>query len=355
MKNTKKNRIALLLCAALLVSMLTACSARAADPKPIQAVAAAMPSPEASPEATQEAPAEESAPVETAAAAPDPADMYKDGMQLGSSPYKLTGIAGFKKNGSIKADAEEGFIGYYENEDGLGVDIYEFPREGQSLEAYTSLEVEQYSGYDVKSREINGVTVMSYMCREEDDAAPGEFYTTANFLFVHFDSFVELVFWLEDDDPAPAEALMANLTPLEPKPISLGATPYQLTVHEFFEDRFDPTEVFPDKEHIAYYHYSRGLSIDGFAVSAEQVAGRSLADYAKDEATKLLNGSSRAYEINGIPYACYEGIAVYPNGKSYDSEIYVVEDGDGFLEICFAKFSIVGDRQVDDIMATLTK
>ena len=357
MKIIEKKRIALLICLVLLASVLTGCAKPAADPKPISVPVSSAPSESAETEAKAEAKAEEPAPVETAAPAPaaDPAELYKNGMQLGSSPYKLTGIAGFKKDSSIKADAEDGFIGYYENEDGVGMDIYEFMREGRSLEEYTNIEVEQYSGYDVQSREINGINVMSYLCREEDDTAPGTFYTTANYLFVYFDSFIELVFWLNDEDTAPAEALIATLAPLEAKTISLGTTPYTLTVHEFFEDRFDPAEVFPDKDHTAYYFYSRGLSIDTFAVSAEQVAGRSLGDYAKDEAEKLLNGSFRAYEINGIPYACYEGIAVYPNGKSLDSEIYVVEDGDGFLEICFAKFSIVGDRQVDDIMATLTK
>ena len=339
-----------MLCVVLTVSVLAACSKPAAEPVPISGISAPAPSTTPTPEVK----AEELPAVEPEAS-PAPVDLYKNGMQLGSSPYKLTGITGFKKDGSIKADAEEGFIGYYENEDKLGIDIYEFPREGQSLEDYTALEVEQFKGYDVQSREINGISMMSYVCVEEDDTQPGQFYTTVNYLFVHFDTFIELVFWLEDDDVAPAEALIAQVTPIGTKTLELGETPYKLTVHEFFEDRFDPAETFADKLHTGYYHYSRGLSIDTFAISAEQVAGRSLEDYAKDEAAKLQNGKSRAYEINGIPYACYEGIASFPNGKSYDSEIYVVEDGDGFLEICFAKFSIVGDKQVDDIMATLTK
>ena len=341
MKNIKKY-IALLCIAAMFI--LTACGQTAAPSAENSAEAPAQAAPAAAAEA-EESPAEpEVMPA---------ADPFKDGMQLGSSDFKITGLASFSKLGSIKGDFDDSFIGFYGNEAGnLGMDVYQFSREGKSLEDYAKEECEECSGTDLRSEEYNGFKVMAYNAVESYE---GVECPTVTYITVFKGDFVELVFWVNEDNYEDAVDIMNSLATLETQEIVFGATPYKLTIHEFFENRTAEGDVFPDKSHQAYYHYSRGLSIDIFGVDAEYIAGRTLEKYAEEEAAKLNKGTFRMGQVGDIPFACYSGIAEYPNGKVLDTDIYVLEDGESFVEICFAKFSVVGNQQVDDIMSTLKK
>ena len=87
----------------------------------------------------------------------------------------------------------------------MDFDVYQFDKDGMSLEEYANEEAAEYKADGVEEVTYNGISMMQYYSQEEYD---GESYHVANYIFENDDDFVELTFWLDGDD---AEELVEKI------------------------------------------------------------------------------------------------------------------------------------------------
>lgn len=132
-------------------------------------------------------------------------------LQLGESPYWITVPADYHAGEVTEEEAADDMIAYYKSESSpLDFDVYEFGKNGYTLEKYAIEEAKRYEAERVDYRTINDIDVAVYFSYEEYD---GQTYRLSNYLFEYGDDFVELAFWLDGEVAVKqADRIISSLT-----------------------------------------------------------------------------------------------------------------------------------------------
>ena len=118
-------------------------------------------------------------------------------LQLGSSPFYLSVPVGYKAGELSEEDIEQSAVGYYYSESSpLDFDVYQWDREGHTLEEYAIGEARLYEAERVEYRTVNDILLASYVSYEEYE---GQMYSVANYLFENGSDLMEISFWLDGE------------------------------------------------------------------------------------------------------------------------------------------------------------
>ena len=118
-------------------------------------------------------------------------------LQLGSSPFYLSVPVGYKAGELSEEDIEQSAVGYYYSESSpLDFDVYQWDREGHTLEEYAIGEARLYEAERVEYRTVNDILLASYLSYEEYE---GQMYSVANYLFENGSDLMEVSFWLDGE------------------------------------------------------------------------------------------------------------------------------------------------------------
>ena len=118
-------------------------------------------------------------------------------LRLGSSPFFLSVPVGYKAGELTEEDIEESAVGYYYSDSSpLDFDVYQWDREGHTLEEYAIGEARLYEAERVEYRTVNDILLASYVSYEEYE---GQMYSVANYLFENGSDLMEISFWLDGE------------------------------------------------------------------------------------------------------------------------------------------------------------
>lgn len=105
-------------------------------------------------------------------------------------------------------ERRDDMIAYYKSDEHLmDFDVYQFPKEGDTLEEYAAKEAQQYGAESFEKVVLGdgNIDAVLYYSEEEYD---GVKYRVANYIFETTTEFGELAFWLDGDD---AEGMVKDI------------------------------------------------------------------------------------------------------------------------------------------------
>lgn len=277
---------------------------------------------------------------------------------LGTSGYAVTIDDDFVLGELTQEEIESGRIGCYECDDtGLELDVSQISKEGvsESLHHYVLDEADKYELVEVvRPRDvINGIDVAWYRTREVWE---GVDYDTATYIIDSGDSYVELEFWMADDDDAEeAQRIIDSLRPLELKQIQLGTSDFFLTVPADFKQGEMTEEDIADDQKAYWYSDESLLDFDVYQFSKEGLP-ETLAEYVVQEAADYQGVSQLTTdgEISGIPAAWYRAVEEYDEGE-YDTITFIFDRGDEYIEVVFWLDGLTASAQADSIIRSVTR
>jgi len=118
-------------------------------------------------------------------------------LKLGTSPYYLSVPVGYKAGELSEEDLAEDLVGYYYSESSpLDFDVYQWAKDGDTLEKFAIEEAQSYEAEHVDYRSVNDILLASYYSYEEDQ---GQMYSVANYIFENGDELMEVSFWLDGE------------------------------------------------------------------------------------------------------------------------------------------------------------
>lgn len=136
----------------------------------------------------------------------DEADHAVTDIDLGTTGFKISIPSDYYSSEVTKEERKDDQIAYYKSDEHLmDFDVYQFGKDGMTLEEYAKKEAREYKADGVEEVTYNGISMMLYYSQEEYD---GESYRVANYIFENDDDFAELSFWLDGDD---AEELVEQI------------------------------------------------------------------------------------------------------------------------------------------------
>lgn len=117
-------------------------------------------------------------------------------LQLGTLPYCMSVPVGYSLREEEELDdSGKGRLWYYATEHSpLDFDVYQWEKEGYTLEKYAIEEARNYEAEQVDYRTVNDIFLAYYYSYEEDQ---GEMYSVINYLFEDGKAFVKISFWLD--------------------------------------------------------------------------------------------------------------------------------------------------------------
>ena len=165
----------------------------------------------------------------------DPSAMAVDGgavragkmlLQLGTTGYAIAVDDSFVPGELTEEDIADDMVAYYRSPNTLlDFDIYQFSKEGypETIPEFVDKEAEEYDAFIIaRELDINGIPAGMYKARETYEDKE---YTTATYVLLDGDEYVEITFWL-DGDEAELEAMeiMYTLTYTAEAPARTGAS-----------------------------------------------------------------------------------------------------------------------------------
>ncbi|MBQ7587570.1 MAG: hypothetical protein IJT37_06035 [Lachnospiraceae bacterium] len=136
----------------------------------------------------------------------DETDHVVTEIALGTTGFNISIPSDYYSGEVTKDDRKDDQIAYYKSDEHLmDFDVYQFGKDGMTLEEYAKKEAKEYKADGVEEVTYNGISMMLYYSQEEYD---GESYRVANYIFENDDDFAELSFWLDGDD---AEELVEQI------------------------------------------------------------------------------------------------------------------------------------------------
>ena len=120
-------------------------------------------------------------------------------LQLGTLPFCMSVPVDYRLGEETEEDAGDGSrrLWYYYSEiSPLDFDVYQWKKEGDTLEKYAIEEARAYEAERVDYRTVNDVFLAYYYSYEEYN---GQMYTVVNYLFEDGNQFVKISFWLDGD------------------------------------------------------------------------------------------------------------------------------------------------------------
>ena len=150
--------------------------------------------------------------TEQAATEDESTKEYVD-IAIGTTGYIIAVPSDYYGADVTEEERRDDMIAYYKSDAHLmDFDVYQFPKEGQTLNEYTAKEAHQY-GAETFERVFLGdgdIDATLYYSKEEYS---GVKYKVANYIFETTTEFGELVFWLDGDDAEElADDIISTLT-----------------------------------------------------------------------------------------------------------------------------------------------
>ena len=119
-------------------------------------------------------------------------------LHLGTLPFCMSVPEGYRLGDeSETVAAKKGQTWYYYSDNSpLDFDVYQWKKEGDTLEKYAIEEAREYEAERVDYQTVNGVFLAYYYSYEEYD---GQMYSVANYLFEEGQYFMKISFWLDGE------------------------------------------------------------------------------------------------------------------------------------------------------------
>ena len=119
-------------------------------------------------------------------------------IRIGTTGYIITVPSDYFEADVTQEERRDDMIAYYKSDEHLmDFDVYQFDKNGKSLEEYTAEESKEYGAEDFETVKINDTDLTLYYSEEKYD---NQSYRVANYIFVAGDDFGELSFWLDGED-----------------------------------------------------------------------------------------------------------------------------------------------------------
>ena len=116
-------------------------------------------------------------------------------LRLGTLPFCISVPVDYRLEEEEEVDNRH--LWYYLNENSpLDFDVYQWEKEGDTLEKYAIEEARAYEAERVDYRTVNDIFVAYYYSYEEDE---GQMYSVINYLFEDGNSFMKVSFWLDGE------------------------------------------------------------------------------------------------------------------------------------------------------------
>ena len=116
-------------------------------------------------------------------------------LHLGTLPFCMSVPVDYRLG--EEEDVEKGHTWYYLSENSpLDFDVYQWEKEGYTLEKYAIEEARAYEAERVDYRTVNDIFVAYYYSYEEYE---GEMYSVVNYLFEDGKNFMKIAFWLDGE------------------------------------------------------------------------------------------------------------------------------------------------------------
>ena len=119
-------------------------------------------------------------------------------LHLGTLPFCMSVPEGYRLGDESEAEVfPKGQTWYYYSDNSpLDFDVYQWKKEGDTLEKYAIEEAREYEAERVDYQTVNGVFLAYYYSYEEYD---GQMYSVANYLFEEGQYFMKISFWLDGE------------------------------------------------------------------------------------------------------------------------------------------------------------
>ena len=116
-------------------------------------------------------------------------------LQLGTLPFCLSVPVGYRLEEEETVDNRQ--LWYYLSDNSpLDFDVYQWEKEGDTLEKYAIEEARKYEAERVDYRTVNDIFLAYYYSYEEDE---GQMYSVINYLFEEGNQFMKISFWLDGE------------------------------------------------------------------------------------------------------------------------------------------------------------
>lgn len=286
-------------------------------------------------------------------------DGWGDGprrLRLGSSFYSVEVDEAFAPGEITEAERADGMVACWRcGETGLDFDVYQFPKDELAEQAsrYALREAMEYDYVtEVRPNEqVNDIDLAWYRAIESFD---GMDYETWNVVLDCGDEFLELVFWIGDEEDAvEARAIVDSLQPVALKQIQLGDSPFSLAVPEDFVT--GGITLTDGDEDLTDYYYSDAtdLDFDVYQFGKEGLP-QNLAEYARQEAAEYADGGEPVTDdvINGVPVAWYRAFEE-DEGIRYNTLTYILDADDSYVEVVFWLDGFTAEAEADIIIHNL--
>jgi len=283
-------------------------------------------------------------------------DEGKRRLRLGSSFYSILIDDAFEEGDMTEADIADEQVGYYVNaETGLDFDVYQIKKDElyeQSWQYVLREAMEYETVTEVRPREhVGDIEVAWYRAVETFD---GTDYRTLTCILDDGDEFLELVFWLEnEEDDSQAQQILNTLQAIELQTIHLGDSPFTLVLPEDFQA--DGMALETEEGDLTWYYSSEqtSLEFDVYQFGKEGLP-ETLSEYVLQEAFEYTRVSDLVTdgEINGVPVGWYRTVEAY-DGIDYETLTCIMDAGDSYVEVVFWLDGPAAEAQANSILYNL--
>lgn len=271
-------------------------------------------------------------------------DEIEDGIQLGSSIYKITGISGFTNNTLSEEDIiDSKVLSMTSKEYDLTFDVYETEKTASfSLDEHANEFAILYGAEYVDITDINDIDMACF--DYTNDTYSGRMYICSD-----EDSVININFIAKDETGVEkADAIIQTISEMELVEYSLGKSPYSLELNDMFFDLTDKAEGL-DENQIGYY-YNKNLVLNVYeydkgTASLDEFANSFAAEYGAEYVDIM--------EYNGIDYAMYSGQKDVDG--NYDTATYIFGDNDKYYRLFFIEVNPHSDMIVERIFGSISK
>jgi len=166
---------------------------------------------------------------------------YEKTVPIGTTGYYVVVPADYVPGELTEEDRQDDMVAYYRSDEHLmDFDIYQFAKDGQTLEEYAAKEAAEFGADKTDTVEFNGIPFVFYVSREQFD---GVVYPAANFLFDTGDGFGEVVFWLDSEDGGEeaaelTEQIVSSVFYRQPEPEDVYGVVLTKLHGDYFPDRY---------------------------------------------------------------------------------------------------------------------
>ena len=127
---------------------------------------------------------------------------------IGTTSYIITVPSDYYGADVTEEERRDDMIAYYKSDEHLmDFDVYQFPKDGETLDEYTAKEAHQYGAESFEKVVLGDGNIDATLYYSEEEYS-GVKYKVANYIFETTTEFGELVFWLDGDD---AEELVKDI------------------------------------------------------------------------------------------------------------------------------------------------